>query len=140
VAGPRDALDPRRPVLVGLGAANESAPVSELMTRAVRAAADDAGAPSLLAGLDHVLVPQGSWSLTDPARAVARRVGAVDARTVFCEIGVSQQEVINHALTMVASGESDAVAVVGGEARAWAREELADAQKRKFWKPALNNA
>jgi PadR family transcriptional regulator PadR len=26
------------------------------------------------------------------------------------------------------------------EARAWAREELADAQKRKFWKPALNNA
>jgi PadR family transcriptional regulator PadR len=26
------------------------------------------------------------------------------------------------------------------EARTWAREELADAQKRKFWKPALNNA
>ena len=26
------------------------------------------------------------------------------------------------------------------EARAWAREELADAQKRKFWKPALGNA
>ena len=121
MAGPLHALDPRRPVLVGLGAANESEPVSELMTRAVRAAADDAGAPSLLAGLDHVLVPQGSWSLTDPARTVARRVGAVDARTVFCEIGVSQQEVINHALTMVASGESDAVAVVGGEGRAWAR-------------------
>ena len=26
------------------------------------------------------------------------------------------------------------------EARAWAREELADAQQRKIWKPALNNA
>jgi PadR family transcriptional regulator PadR len=26
------------------------------------------------------------------------------------------------------------------EARAWAREELADAQKRKIWKPALSNA
>jgi PadR family transcriptional regulator PadR len=26
------------------------------------------------------------------------------------------------------------------EARAWAREELSDAQKRKFWKPALGNA
>jgi PadR family transcriptional regulator, regulatory protein PadR len=25
------------------------------------------------------------------------------------------------------------------EARAWAREELADAQKRNFWKPALGN-
>ena len=57
--------------------------------------------------------PQGSWTLTNPARTIARRVGAVDARTVLCEIGVSQQEVINHALTMVASGASDAVAVVG---------------------------
>ncbi len=26
------------------------------------------------------------------------------------------------------------------EARAWAREELADAQERKVWKPALGNA
>jgi PadR family transcriptional regulator PadR len=26
------------------------------------------------------------------------------------------------------------------EARGWAREELADAQERKIWKPALNNA
>ena len=112
---------PRRPVLVGLGAANDSAPVGELMTEAVRAAAGDAGAPGLLSGLDHILVPQGSWSLTDPARAVARRIGATRARTVLCEIGVSQQEVINHALTLVTNGESDAVAIVGGEARAWAR-------------------
>ena len=108
-------------MLVGLGSANESAPVRELMAQAVRAAGDDAGAPGLLTGLDHIVVPQGSWSLTDPARTVARRIGAASARTVLCEVGVSQQEVINHALTMVANGESDAVAVVGGEARAWAR-------------------
>jgi acetyl-CoA C-acetyltransferase len=108
-------------VLVGLGSVNDSASVSELMTRAVRAAADDAGAPSLFTGLDHIMVPQGSWSLTDPARTVARGLGAAGARTVLCEIGVSQQEVINRALTMVAHGESDAVAIVGGEARAWAR-------------------
>ena len=108
-------------MLVGLGTANDSAPVSELMTQAVRAAADDAGPPGFLSGLDHILVPQGSWSLTDPGRTVARQIGAASARTVFCEIGVSQQEVINHALTLVANGQSDAVAVVGGEARAWAR-------------------
>ncbi len=108
-------------MLVGLGTANDSAPVSELMTRAVRAAGDDAGAPGLLAGLDRILVPQGSWTLTDPARTLARRVGAAGARTVLCEIGVSQQEVINHALRLVEDGESDVVAVVGGEARAWAR-------------------
>ena len=42
--------------------------------------------------------PRDRGRLTDPARTVARRVGAVGARTVLCEIGVSQQEVINHAL------------------------------------------
>ena len=48
VAGPTRSLDPRQPVLVGLGAASDGAPVAELMTDAVRAAAADAGAPALL--------------------------------------------------------------------------------------------
>ncbi len=67
-------------------------------------------------------MPQGSWSLTDPARTVARRVGSPGARTVLCEIGVSQQEVINHALAAVAAGRADTVVVAGAEARAWARD------------------
>jgi acetyl-CoA C-acetyltransferase len=92
------------------------------MTEAVRRAAVDAGAPGLLASIDRIVVPQGSWSLTDPARSVARRLGSADARTVLCQIGVSQQEVINHVLASVAAGESEVVALVGGEARAWARD------------------
>ena len=67
-------------------------------------------------------MPQGTWSLTDPARTVARRIGAPRARTLLCEIGVSQQEVINHALALVASGRAATVVVVGSEARAWARD------------------
>ncbi|HEY6429721.1 MAG TPA: hypothetical protein VIX84_21035, partial [Acidimicrobiales bacterium] len=114
-------LDPRQPVLIGLGAVSHGAPAVELMTRAVRAAADDAGVPALLASLDRVVVLQGSWSLTNPARTVARRVGSPEARTVLCQIGVSQQEAINAALGSVARGACDAVVVVGGEARAWAR-------------------
>jgi acetyl-CoA C-acetyltransferase len=109
------------PVLVGLGTVSESACVVDLMTEAVRHAADDAGAPGLLTTLDRIAVPQGSWSLTDPARAVARRVGSSGARTILYQVGVSQQEVINHALAAVASGACDTVVVVGGEARAWAR-------------------
>ena len=66
-------------------------------------------------------MPQGSWSLTDPARTVARRIGSPAARTVLCELGVSQQEVINHALASVAAGDHGVVVVVGAEARAWAR-------------------
>jgi acetyl-CoA C-acetyltransferase len=114
--------DARRPVLVGLGRSHDAAPVVELMTEAVRRAAVDAGAPGVLASIDRIVVPQGSWSLTDPARSVARRLGSADARTVLCQIGVSQQEVINHVLASVAAGESEVVAIVGGEARAWARD------------------
>jgi acetyl-CoA C-acetyltransferase len=104
-----------------MGRSREPAPVAALMTEAVRRAGADSGAPKLLASVDRILVPQGSWSLTDPARSVARQIGCPDARTVFCEIGVSQQEVINHALAAVAAGDTEVAVVVGAEARAWAR-------------------
>jgi acetyl-CoA C-acetyltransferase len=122
VSGPLRSLDPRLPVLVGLGAADHAAPVVDLMTDAVSAAAADAGAPGLLGRIDCIAVPQGTWSLVDPARTVARRVGSPDARTLLCEVGVSQQEVINHALALVASGQAATVVVAGSEARAWARD------------------
>ena len=122
MAGPLRSLDPRLPVLVGLGAVDNAAPMADLMTDAVSTAAVDAGAPALLGRIDCIAVPQGSWALRDPARTVARRVGSPGARTLFCEIGVSQQEVINHALALVASGSADTVVVAGAEARAWARD------------------
>jgi acetyl-CoA C-acetyltransferase len=112
---------PRAPVLVGVGTANASAPVIELMTEACRSAAYDSGAPNLLGAVDRIAVPQGSWSLSDPARMVARRIGATVARTYLCEVGVSQQEVIDGALEAIARGEAEVVLVVGGEARAFAR-------------------
>ena len=115
-------LDPRTPVLVGLGAASHKAPVTDLMTDAVRAAADDAGANGLLRRVDCIAVPQGTWSLTDPARTVARRIGAPEARTVRCEVGVSQQEVVSYALGLIAAGEAEVVVVTGSEARAWERD------------------
>jgi len=127
VPGPTRSNDPRLPVLVGLGTSNESAGVVDLMTAAARHAGDDTGASEVLASVDRIVVPHGSWSLNDPARAIARRIGAPDSRTVLCEIGVSQQEAINHALDAVARGDSEAVLVVGGEARAWARSHEPEA-------------
>ena len=115
-------LDPRLPVLVGLGASGAGAPIVDLMTDAVRGAAQDAGAPGLLGAVDCIAVPQGTWSLTDPARTVARRIGSPGAHTILCEIGVSQQEIVNHALAAVAAGRYGAVVVAGAEARAWARD------------------
>jgi acetyl-CoA C-acetyltransferase len=113
-------------VLVGLGSSHQSAPVVDLMTAAAEDAGADAGAPALLPMVERIVVPQGSWTLTDPARAVARRVGAPDARTVLGQIGVSQQELINHALSSVERGECEVVLVVGAENRAWARAHEAE--------------
>ena len=115
-------IDPSQPVLVGLGATNEPGPIAALMTEAVRRAALDAGVPALLRSIDRIVYPQGSWRLTDPGRSVARHIGAGDARTVLAEVGVSQQEVINDALSAVAAAECRAVVVVGAEARAWERD------------------
>jgi acetyl-CoA C-acetyltransferase len=95
--------------------------VADLMTEASMEAGRDCGSSSLLGTVDRVAVPQGSWSLLDPARTVAARLGAKDAQTYRYELGVSQQEVITQALTAIARGEVDTVLVVGGEARAWAR-------------------
>jgi acetyl-CoA C-acetyltransferase len=122
-------LDERLPVLVGLGAVAHAAPTVDLLTDAVTAAAKDAGRPGLLHGVDCIAVPQGTWSLADPARTVARRIGAPEARTILCEIGVSQQEVINHALELVAAGGADVVVVAGAESRAWARDGGVDANE-----------
>jgi acetyl-CoA C-acetyltransferase len=108
-------------VLVGVGTASADAPVLELMADAAMAAGRDAGVARLLTAVDQVAVPQGTWTLTDPARTVARRIGSPQARTVRYEIGVSQQEIINQALDDIAQGRCGVVLVVGGEARAFAR-------------------
>lgn len=111
----------RTPLLVGVGATSFPAEPVQLMIDALRAAADDAGAPSLLAAVERIAVPQGTWRYPDPARLVAEAVGAGSARTHLAEIGVSQQALVNHALTAIAQGRCEVAAVVGADARAWAR-------------------
>jgi len=115
-------LDPRTPVLVGVGSAGVDAEAVESMALALRAAGADAGVPGLLARVDRIAVPQGSWGYSDPARLVAGRVGAAGARTHLVELGIPQQSLINEALDAIGSGASEVAAVVGGEAKAWARD------------------
>ncbi len=109
-------------MLVGVGAASEEAPAIELMAQALLEAGTDAGATSMLAAIDRIAVPQGSWSYPDPARLVAERVGARSARTHLFELGIPQQSAINDALLAIATGRSEVAVVVGGEARRWERD------------------
>ena len=97
-------VDDRTPVLVGVGAVRqrEDDPAAALepvalMAQALQRAADDAGAPALLARADRILIPRGFWDYADPARLVAERVGAVSARTLVAEIGVLQTTLLAEA-------------------------------------------
>jgi len=117
------ALDPRTPVLVGVGTACDDAEASELMCRATEAALADAGGSGLGAAVDRVAVPQGSWTYPDPARLVAARIGAREATTILVELGIPQQSLVNEALAAILSGSSDVAVVVGGEAKRWVRDQ-----------------
>jgi acetyl-CoA C-acetyltransferase len=131
-------LDPRTPVLVGVGRASDDREATELMTMALMAAGADAGPTALLAAIDRVAVPQGSWSYPDPARLVAAGVGASSARTHLVELGIPQQTLIDEALVAIMAGESEVAAVVGGEAKRWARGQAragADAGVRETAQP-----
>jgi acetyl-CoA C-acetyltransferase len=114
----------RTPVLVGVGAIRQREddpgaalePVA-LMAQALQRAADDAGAPALLARADRVLIPRGFWDYPDPGRLVAERVGAASARTLVAEIGVLQTTLLAEAVRAIAAGEADVVLATGGEAK-----------------------
>jgi acetyl-CoA C-acetyltransferase len=128
-------LDPRTPVLVGVGTASDDAQAVELMARALVAAGSDAGSAGLVAMIDRIAVPQGSWTALDPGRLVAGAVGAPEARTHLSELGIPQQTLINQAVAALLAGESAVAAVVGGEAKRWARDRAAEGEEAEIEQP-----
>lgn len=111
-------IDPRLPVLVGVGTCLDDAEAVELMARAALAAGDDSGAPALLGAVQRVAVPRGTWTYTDPGRIVASRIRAPDAETHVVDLGIPQQTLLNQAFAAIVAGELDVALIVGGEAKA----------------------
>ena len=99
VEDPHDGLDP-----IGM------------MERALRDAAEDAGAPSMLPAIEKLYVPRGTWRYGDPARLVADRVGATGARSAVGIIsGHIVQVMLDRACAEIAAGTHEIIAIVGGE-------------------------
>jgi acetyl-CoA C-acetyltransferase len=131
--GPSDmsSLDPRTPVLVGVGTAmqREEDPANALeplalMALALERAAHDAGSRPLLSRAGHVGIARGFWDHPDPGRWLAERFGAGKAETLMAEIGVLQTTPIARACQMIAEGRVDVALVAGGEARWRAQRAL----------------
>lgn len=113
----------RRPAIAGIGQLvqcvedpREAAEPLALMERAIRLAAEDAGAPKLVESLDAIFVPQGLWKYGDPGRLLGQRLGSPNARTTIGAIsGHIVQLLVNLACREIAAGRADVIAIVGGE-------------------------
>jgi acetyl-CoA C-acetyltransferase len=123
------------PVVIGVGQAvnrprqpEEAVDALELVTRAVYAAADDAGAagggPALLRRLDAVrVINMLSYSYPRPAATVAAAIGAPEPRVGVYTApgGNSPQWQVNVAAERIARGEDGLTLVCGAEALESAR-------------------
>lgn len=135
----------RRPVLVGLAQITQKpedprlakSPL-ELMEQAIRDAAEDAGAPKLVGSLDVVAVPKGLWRHKDPGRLLARRLGSPGAKTMLGALsGHIVQVLVDRACRLIADGEADVVAIVGGESEN-SRRRLARTGVAQPWDDATD--
>ncbi|MDH3302140.1 MAG: acetyl-CoA acetyltransferase [Acidimicrobiia bacterium] len=125
------AIDPRTPVVVGIGQVDqrpENLSQAEepyrLMSAAVAAALADSGAPAAARAVELIAVVQGAWSYTDPARLVADRLGITDTGTALITMGgQAPQAALNTLFTRIQRGELDAAVVTGGET-IWSRRKL----------------
>jgi acetyl-CoA C-acetyltransferase len=116
------AVNPRAPVVVGVGqtnqrvAADDARPPIELLADAARLAADDAGAP-ILDRVDTVaVVAIGSWQYADPGAFLARLLGIEPRTTAVSTVGGnSPQLLVDEFATRIQNGELDVVLIGGAE-------------------------
>ncbi|MEI2698345.1 MAG: hypothetical protein V9E94_08350 [Microthrixaceae bacterium] len=115
-------LDPRTPVIVGVGQLVHREPDSPepaaLMAEAVQLAELDSSASGLIARAGVVAaVPTMTWRYRDPARIVADRIGATDAATWYVTVGGnSPQRMLNKLAVEIARGALDVGVLCGAEA------------------------
>jgi acetyl-CoA C-acetyltransferase len=120
------ALDPRSPVIVGVGQWNNrvdrgerAVEPADMMAEGLRLAADDTGAGTrALAVADAIRVSQSlSRRYPNPARLVAERVRATPRDEAVTPVGGNEpQALVAQASRDIASGDAEVVLICGAEA------------------------
>ncbi|MBI1814887.1 MAG: hypothetical protein HYR72_07915 [Deltaproteobacteria bacterium] len=118
-------LAPNTPVIVGIGFHQERtddptqcAEPYQLMVRAVRSAASDAGSSEdMLRQLESISVPQGMWQYRNPGKLIADALGCPLAKSVISDLGVLQLTILSDLCRAIAAGEQQIGVVAGGEAQ-----------------------
>lgn len=134
-----DSLDPRLPVVVGVGQLSnrteqgdpEREP-ADLMAEALRLAVADSRGTRVPPAVEVLhTVNQLTWRYPNVGRLVAERVGASPRRFVESVVGGNQVgAMVNAAARAIQAGETDVVAVVSGEA--WRTRRRARAEGREL--------
>ncbi|HLK44487.1 MAG TPA: hypothetical protein VKT18_00800, partial [Acidimicrobiales bacterium] len=125
-------IDPRTPVLVGVGQVTSRPSPGDpstwteplaLMTAAVVRASEDAasragGRTALLERVDElVAIPSFVWHVADPARRVADELSLTPRSTVLAYVGgTSPERAVLDASRRIQAGELDVAVIVGAEA------------------------
>ncbi len=119
------ALDPRLPVIIGVGqflnrvdrGADPLEPF-RLMTEAVRIAAADTGNDSVLKHVEvTAAVPTFTWRYRDPAALVNEALGIDGARTWYATVGGNTpQMLVNRICQTISTGDLDLAVLCGAEA------------------------
>jgi acetyl-CoA C-acetyltransferase len=116
-------IPPRTPVLVGVAQLEQrerdplraKEPLA-LMLEATRLAAEDAGSRELLARADAVRVIRGLWRYQDPGRAIARQIGAPQAKSGITPFGGNfVQTALNRTALDIQAGAVDVAILTGAE-------------------------
>ncbi len=118
-------IDPRAPVIVGVGGVTQHATdptdaldAFEMMAAATEQAGADSGARrSCSPASTSCSRRAGSGRTATRVAVVAERFGASNVRSVVAEIGILQQSLLTRAARAIADGEADVVLVCGTEAK-----------------------
>jgi acetyl-CoA C-acetyltransferase len=115
-------IDPRAPVVVGVGQTNQRVPADEarppieLLADAARVAEHDSGA-ALLPKVDIIAaVAIGSWRYADPGAFLGRLLGIEPRATALSTVGGnSPQLLVDEFATRIQNNECDVVLIGGAE-------------------------
>lgn len=136
-------LDPRTPVIVGVGQVNHrdaGAEPIDLMARSTELALADSGAAALRQAIQTVRVVWGVWPYRDPGRLVAERIGVAGARTTITSMGGNQvYDLVADTASRIAAGELDVAVVCAAETLRTRRRDHAEG-KRTAYLPERDNA
>jgi len=111
-------LDPRTPVIVGVGQVNEREDAADLEPVDLMAmAANEAADARVLQAVDAIrVVNLLSWRYRDPGLLLGARIGAEDASTYYTGVGGNTpQSLVNQACLDIRHGRAGVVLLAGAE-------------------------